>query len=1042
MSDSSTLQLKEPQIDDNLEFVGALNQILSSDREEAHEEISAEGLSPKIKKDLRRLARGSHLSIRQRGAFMAGVELDLLRPIDNRLGIYDLFRLYCTQGSRHWLNPLAELRKIDNVLLKFACTGKNRVSTLRPFIDLLINLGTEGINPTAFLQYVILSRLAQDHNWRKWTDNHLEALRKISEILVAMRKNPPFDRKVLGNELNRMVRDIVLIKYAGKPLARFPYCRLADEALNERYLQAWAKLSLDCSFTILFMKHNVLSFMYQMSGKIDYQQLIIIMENMPEIEEGFRDSFPDGHNNLDLRKIDLDLYGDDIHSSLKARSNKGFKGTDFVEEIKAYLTIISELINTRAGIYLCGFFARKLALVKDPVIAGCLARLISILHDNGGKHIYIWHTRRLLSKSKEEQASYLEILEANGGCDPEYPRIRDVFSVDSAGERQEVLVAAAHQLGLTIEDLQEQALLRTSKNMSAEKISRILEDNQGIRQCPDITSKDLLNAYGQKNPESESLIDSYREDFLSGGDRKWDVAKAQEFDGLGLALHGPLLKSIIRGLGTGFSSSSLKSTGFASLLKQYESIKAQQALQFKLNFKLPVSKIGSIDRLKEHEIRKKINLDCIGSVFAMMAEEEAPNPTEAIRYVNQTAMALNNSLRDKRELVLQLKEKAKQTPDQAQKEALCGQIEKLETATAKMEQKSREHEKILDLFPHLSATESLLAALFLAGKLSKPGDEFAHLALACILQRYRDSEGIKKRLEFLRADVVVEILTFKQLNFIINTLDTLFDLVGRDEELAGLLRDIHERNPDLTEALLPFVVTRKKKILDVSLDAALKKITAYNRLTGDRARWLQVLESVHQDNDRYFPKYSLYTSKSFLDIYYGDMGGICLSSQPDAMNSPRMFSLRLVSETDKEIIGMGLVFASNRGLKSYDPNTGIFWHAFAINPLSSFLSHLTRRKQLYLYLHYRKIYEQIAAATGRPVVLPGINKWGIISNNSEFRDTIVAFERRLKAPFIVDAFGLSLYYDETDYAQALVIIDPKRPGTFVADKLINSKAVL
>ncbi|MBN2445003.1 MAG: hypothetical protein JXJ04_26850, partial [Spirochaetales bacterium] len=353
--------------DDNLEFEKEIiEELIDTDIIEEEAISSTKGISLNKKKALCHRAKESNLSVKQQYEFIAGVELDLLRDKDNRLGIEELFNVYCTKGSRYWLNPLHDISRIDDILLKFAGKGKIRITILRQLVELLIDLGNEGINPTAFLKYVIVSRLQGDNNFRKWQDNHFMAFRLISHILKDMGEKSPFDREVLGNKINRLTKDIVLVKYAGKPLSRFPEHQLSDKSLNKRYMEAWGKLNLDNSFTILFLKTNILHFMYVMSGKIDYQQLITIIEHLPEIEEGFSINFPDNYFSLDISKIDMNLYNYDIHSSLESRRQKGYKKYDFVLEIKAYLKIILALLNTQSGIYLCGYFARKLTTAKDP----------------------------------------------------------------------------------------------------------------------------------------------------------------------------------------------------------------------------------------------------------------------------------------------------------------------------------------------------------------------------------------------------------------------------------------------------------------------------------------------------------------------------------------------------------------------------------------------------------------------------------------------------------------------------------------------------
>jgi len=71
--------------------------------------------------------------------------------------------------------------------------------------------------------------------------------------------------------------------------------------------------------------------------------------------------------------------------------------------------------------------------------------------------------------------------------------------------------------------------------------------------------------------------------------------------------------------------------------------------------------------------------------------------------------------------------------------------------------------------------------------------------------------------------------------------------------------------------------------------------------------------------------------------------------------------------------------------------------------------------------------EKVAWATKLPVVLSGIETaWGLISNNGHFDKLIRAFESsRTTARRVLNAYGFSLYYTEKDFAQALVMTDPR-----------------
>jgi hypothetical protein len=204
-------------------------------------------------------------------------------------------------------------------------------------------------------------------------------------------------------------------------------------------------------------------------------------------------------------------------------------------------------------------------------------------------------------------------------------------------------------------------------------------------------------------------------------------------------------------------------------------------------------------------------------------------------------------------------------------------------------------------------------------------------------------------------------------------------------------------------------------------------MTGYASMQSDRAKWQGILDRLEQKNEKYFHDMEIYTSKTFIDSYYGDMGGICLSSHPEQILRPGFFVQRLLDNTDKQIIGMSILYLSNGGFSSYQVQSNNFWQAFAFNPLSSVLSHYSEEQQLRLYLQFRMNMEKIAWATKLPVAVSGIDTpWGLISNNGCFCDLIRKYEySKPTAKKVSNAKGLSIYYRESAYTVALVIIDPR-----------------
>jgi len=96
---------------------------------------------------------------------------------------------------------------------------------------------------------------------------------------------------------------------------------------------------------------------------------------------------------------------------------------------------------------------------------------------------------------------------------------------------------------------------------------------------------------------------------------------------------------------------------------------------------------------------------------------------------------------------------------------------------------------------------------------------------------------LTSRFEFLRDDIAIEMITYKQLNYIINTLDALIELVTEDKEFLDLIESKSNRDITLIKLLKPYIVTRNKEFTCESLDAAIKRLLSYNRLISERARW-------------------------------------------------------------------------------------------------------------------------------------------------------------------------------------------------------------
>jgi hypothetical protein len=275
----------------------------------------------------------------------------------------------------------------------------------------------------------------------------------------------------------------------------------------------------------------------------------------------------------------------------------------------------------------------------------------------------------------------------------------------------------------------------------------------------------------------------------------------------------------------------------------------------------------------------------------------------------------------------------------------------------------------------------------------------------------------------LQDDISVDVLSYQQFDYLLNLLETLFFTLREDQEIIDLL----EGDTVLQEMLGPYLITKKKEVTLDALDAAAKKMTGYAGMQAERAKWQGILNKMKQKDEKYFHSMEIYTSKTFMDSFYGDMGGICLSQYPQQILHPGFFVQRLTDNTEKQIVGMSILCLSSGGFFSHEVSAQSYFQAFAFNPLASLLKHFSAEQQLYLYLQFRLNMEKAARMTNMPILLSGVDTpWGLISNNAYFGDLIREYEYgKTTAKKVLNAKGLSLYYKKENYAVALVIIDPR-----------------
>lgn len=992
-------------IEDNNEFLS--DEIYRGSADADTEDAGKSSLPRKTKDRLRHLADRSSVSKKQAYQFMSWTELDMLRKDEERLDIYRLFMAYCENGTRYWLDPSPWLKKLDDVIALYAGKGADRKRVIYPFVDLLTDCAENGINPAAFLQYILEPRLADDRDWRRWPGRHMVSLRIIMNILMELKSSPPFNREILGAEGNQMSRDVVLVKYGGKPLALYSEADISSPDLRRNYLEAWQKLSLDNAFTIFFMKANLLHFMYLFSGKISFQHLIAILEQMPHIEEGFRDSFPSGIFNLNISALSLNLYDYDINKSVASRKAKGFKNTDFTRELRAYMKIIAALLKTGAGIYLCGYFAGKMNKLKDPEAADLFAALIDVLADNGGKRIYVWHAESLIKKPEIDRSRYIEYIRECGGCDPSYPSAEEIFH-DS------------HETFFSYNDYRK---MMDELDITLEDVSASTGRPVDSLQFRNITPGMVLNTYRDKYPDNSPVIDRIVDDICSGKDRLWDNEFLVKADRLGTALHYPLLKRVIRGMQSNIFYTP-KSDSFTGLYNKFMSDNLSKIHEAAISFTVSAmsSETENLDHIARQEVRRQIDLTLFHELWRCI-NHKGGTAEGVIRHTNSMGMALREAI-EKIEGEIITSEQNRRSDEKS------NDHRKTVKKRRSLEVLKRQRDEILSFMDYFENTNDrdirFLMAIVIAGAKGKTGDDLTKDIVSYVLSRYGNVEHISARLEFLKEDVPIDLLTLEQAGRIINTLEVTAIEVVREAE--NILAKHEARLDELAEIMMPFITLRSRRLDSDAVDAAFRSIVSYSRLTAVMARWIELSEKMNHI-DKAGECFTIITSRAPVDAYYGDMGGICLSGYPEISKHPSFINCRLVSEKERAVTGMAVMFYSPFELHDYGGGKEGFWHAFALNPLPSLLNRLTVKNQMAIYLHFRMIFEKVSIESGLPVVLSGISTPGIVSNTVNFAQEIVALEKKWGSSETFCAMGLDLYYPEQSYSHGLVLIDPFRDST-------------
>ena len=993
-------------------------------------------MSSNVKKkiqNLKSLALESKLKTKQWLPFLAAVQIDIERT--EPIGLAKLFELSCKFGKPYWLNPISEFKVLEDILLKY----RGSLSILKPFVEILINLAENNIPPFFFIQHIMMPRMAIDNNWRKWYDRHFDELFAICNFLITIRQETPFDQDVLGNQLIKMITDVVVVKYIGKVLYKYPKNILTDSGLIDKYKNAWTLIQFKNTHFINFFRLNIQPVFVALSGKIGIERLCSIINSLSNIEKRYEEFYSHYLSNSSEIKISKDIlfYGNHVGMAINKRYKNKYSAYEIAYELDLYLKILEHVLQTNSGIHLSKFYTKRLSKFLDLRLTELLKRLVLALNTQESMYFYKWHTIKFFNLKPSSQEEYVEYIEDNG-YDADYPFPTRIFREYDSFENNLVPKKISKILGIS-EELLKDELRKSNQRLSA---------------------KFVIEKYTQKLPGVKEIVNSFQDDFINGKDRHWNNDIIDKLNNITSEIHPFLLKSIIKGYSVGQFSFDNKESILVDLYNNYKKANKLDSFEKRFDFNFPKQDIVSVNRLMMIESKKKINTKLISKIWDSISDYEKYNTTFN-SIINNEIIKLNKAITNKMNKIPNLdvnignsnfldilNDFEKTNNDSSNKKANIGIIKSLRVMINKL----KNLENVTNNYNLFNDIQKLIIEVIVLGDIGKNGDELTKHAISSLIKKYIDNSQIKQRLNFLEEDIIIDNLTFEQLGFIINTIEVLNNLFIEDKDVVKIFESIEEINKsnenrikmskikDFGKILKPYIQIRNQQLSIEALDSAFKKSTSLTTLEKIKSDWKDILLNISKKGKKYFTPYAIIESKSFLDSHYGHMGGICLSEVPYMVLDNDFLINRIIDYTAKQSIGMFITLKQKTSQVEINNKIQYNWEhwlAFAFNPLGSILCNLSSNQQLYLYLKIRNYIEQLSMKTNLPIVLTGVTTFGVTSNNGGFSNLIINFEDKYGGVFFKNNTKLNLVYSEEVYADCLLIIDPKDKNTFKSNHFLS-----
>jgi hypothetical protein len=885
--------------DDDTEF---LDSIVAQNLPEDQAAEDKEYLEFKRFRSQVKTAEERGISRKQILPFRALTELDEGRK--DRIGIKPLFILFCESGNRTWLNPGKGIGVLEATLRKFS--GDRKI--LIPLIELLIQITEAKLSPAAFLKFIILPRLRGDMNWRNWEKAHFPAFQIIKNILTEVISATQFQTEIIQNGQLTLARDIILPKYVGGPIAKLDLSKFSNAHFQSQYAKHWKGLQFANYLAFFFIKRNVLPLLSELSGKLEANQILSLVSELVPLENEFTIAYPD--EIYSWKKLpNFSLYPVSFHHSYRKRVDAGYSLFQIYSELLGFTKAIRTTLPTRAGIHLAELIVKKMLKKQSPSFILQLHRLIEALPDSGGLRTYGWHIDCFVNLSQPDRDEFLRQVEANGGLHPRFPR---PFWMRFQRDGDPNLEMSGYYESIGLENLKD-LITNISSHL---QMSEFL--NQKVQKTPLVNH--FLTAFCEKFPEKQPWIRGYQEDILEGRDRAWTSKDIQFIDAIHPEFQKLLLMSVIRGIGANFSR--FKSTTLNELYTSYASANELPTLPYEIGFEWEdTTKENKVPK-DEELIRRSLNLQLFEDLISALGIENG-NTSQVISILGIEHLHLKNSITEKRDRLIN-------TDDEVQKE-------KTQKAIPHLEKQIKQLEEIQMKFPTWTLEKQIVFIIFFASKNADRLDNLFPLTVSLLLNSKVINEEILIGKDELLADIIVENLQMYQIDSLILFCKNLTQSLQANEKIISLFE---AKDAEFIDILAPYSSLKKQSIEVAALDAALNRLLRVGKMESEKAKWLdKIIKATEAPKMR---KYKIYTSKSFIDSYYGDMGGICLASRPKEILRPNLFNYRIADETSGKIVGMFLLTYSTQRIESLGINE--FFSAFAINPLYSVLYHWSKKK--------------------------------------------------------------------------------------------------